>query len=345
MPSILPGFPIRMTWASALATAAILLLTGCGTQESPDAHGNFEADPVTVSSEETGRLLQFSVREGDRLPAGGEGASPSLQGLQTPELRPRTPVVGLVDTTQLSLQRRELIARRQSLTSRRRTVAAEIAVLEEQLRAAERERERMQTLRAGDAASARQVDRATDEVRILERRIEATETQRESLGDEIRAVTEQIAQINDRIRKSWVVNPVRGTVLATYVEKGEFVRSGEPLYKIASLDTLTLRAYVSGAQLADVRLGQPARVHYDTSRAGQATRTGRVTWVASEAEFTPTPIQTREERVDYVYAVEIRVPNPDGALKIGMPGDVSFQSSKSADETPPTATRGRSDGP
>jgi HlyD family secretion protein len=343
MPSTRTGLSTPTIGASALALGILLLVTGCGTQEVPDAHGNFEAEPVTVSSEQTGRLLRFSVREGDRLPAGTVDAGPVGTGLQTPELRSPTPVVGLVDTTQRSLQRRELTARRQSLASRRRTVAAEIDVLQEQLRAAERERERMRTLRAGDAASARQVDRATDEVRILERRIEATETQRESLGDEIRAVTEQIAQINERIRKSWVVNPVQGTVLATYAERGEFVRSGEPLYKIASLDTLTLRAYVSGAQLADVRLGQPARVHYDTSRTGQATRTGRVTWVASEAEFTPTPIQTREERVDYVYAVEIRVPNPDGALKIGMPADVSFHSSDSAD-SPPTATRGRGDG-
>lgn len=129
------------------------------------------------------------------------------------------------------------------------------------------------------------------------------------------------------------MNPIDGTVLTTYVERGEVVRSGEPLYTIASLDTLTLRAYISGSQLADVKLGQEAQVLIDTSRTGQSARTGRVTRIASEAEFTPTPIQTREERVDFVYAVEIRVPNPDGVLKIGMPADVTFGHETSASDS------------
>jgi HlyD family secretion protein len=207
-----------------------------------------------------------------------------------------------------------------------RSVTAEVDVLAEQLRAARRELERMRTLREGDAAPQRQVDQAEDEVRVLEQRIEATRTQTASLTDEIEAINEQIAQVNDRIRESWVTNPIAGTVLTTYVEEGEVVRPGEPLYKIAALDTLTLRAYVSGAQLSEVQIGQRARVLFDDGPASQQARTGRVTWVADEAEFTPTPIQTKEERVDFVYAVTLRVPNPDGAIKIGMPGDVVFGS-------------------
>jgi HlyD family secretion protein len=182
----------------------------------------------------------------------------------------------------------------------------------------------MRTLHEGDAAPQRQVDQAEDEVRVLERRIEATRTQRASLQDEIGAINEQIAQVNERIRKSQIVNPTAGTVLTTYVEEGEVVRAGEPLYTIASLDTLTLRAYVSGGQLSTIEIGQEAQVLVDNGSDTQRVLQGRVTWVADEAEFTPTPIQTKEERVDFVYAVKLRVPNPDGALKIGMPGDVMF---------------------
>jgi HlyD family secretion protein len=252
--------------------------------------------------------------------------------------------VGLVDTTSLALQRRELKARRQSVRSKMTSVRAEVDVLSERLRAARRELERMRTLRKGGAVPARRVDQAEDEVRVLEKRIAATRTQTASLRDEIEAVNERIAQVNERIRKSRIVNPVAGTVLATYVEKGEVVRTGEPLYKIADLDTLTLRAYVSGAQLSTVKIGQQAQVLVDDGPEQQRSLSGRVTWIAEEAEFTPTPIQTKEERVDFVYAVKLRVPNPDGAIKIGMPGDVVFGSGAAtadADASPDTTVAKR----
>lgn len=306
-----------------LIVAALLVLR-CETENGADAHGNFEADEVTVSSEASGQLLRFSVEEGDRLSAGTFGAPTISTPSERPERGTRRSVVGLVDTTRLGLQRRELRARRTSVQSKMQTVKAEVDVLREQLRAAQRELERVRTLREGDAAPQRQVDQAEDEVRLLERRIEATRTQTASLRDEIGVINEKIAQLNEQIQKSRIVNPIDGTVLSTYVAKGEVVRAGEPLYTIASLDTLTLRAYISGSQLANVKIGQDAQVLVDTSRTGQSARRGRVTWIASEAEFTPTPIQTREERVDFVYAVKIRVPNPDGALKIGMPADVTF---------------------
>jgi hypothetical protein len=306
---------------SLLVLTTALLLLGCESENETDAQGNFEADAVTVSSEAQGQLLRFDVEEGDRLAAGRLGALPSPRSRDESSTRA---IVGLVDTTRLALQRRELRSRRKSVRSKITSVSAEVDVLAERLRAARRELKRMRTLREGDAAPARKVDQAEDEVRVLERRIEATRTQKASLADEIEAVTEQIAQVNERIQKSRIVNPVAGTVLMTYVEEGEVVRTGAPLYKIASLDTLTLRAYVSGAQLSDVKIGQPARVFVDESEDTRQMRQGRVTWVASEAEFTPTPIQTKEERVDFVYAVKLRVPNPDGALKIGMPADVVF---------------------
>jgi HlyD family secretion protein len=312
---------------------AVLLafaFAGCEGENGPDAHGNFEADAVTVSSEAGGQLLRFDVEEGDRLPAGALGRLappdplPSMGIQDSQEEAARRAVVGLVDTTSLALQRRELKARRQSVRSKMTSVRAEVDVLSEQLRAARRELERIRTLRKGDAAPARQVDQAEDQVRVLEKRIAATRTQTASLRDEIEAVNERIAQVNERIRKSRIVNPVAGTVLATYVEEGEVVRTGEPLYKIADLDTLTLRAYVSGAQLSTVTIGQQAQVLVDDGPEQQRSLSGRVTWIAEEAEFTPTPIQTKEERVDFVYAVKLHVPNPDGAIKVGMPGDVMF---------------------
>jgi HlyD family secretion protein len=310
-----------------------LVLAGCDDGATPDAHGNFEADEVTVSSEIQGQLLRFDVEDGDRLPAGITGRVGPRDRLPVREEAARRAVVGLVDTTRLALQRRELRARRQSVRSRMTSIMAEADVLAERLRAARRELERARTLHDGDAAPERQVDQAADEVRVLEKRIEATRTQTASLRDEIEAIGEQIAQVNERIRKSRIVNPTAGTVLTTYVEEGEVVRAGEPLYKIAPLDTLTLRAYVSGAQLSGVQIGQRARVLFDDGPASQQARTGRVTWVADEAEFTPTPIQTKEERVDFVYAVKLRVPNPDGALKIGMPGDVMFGNGAATTDT------------
>lgn len=328
-------FSFRMSsFRFSVLLASLLLfvgvLAGCNGEDEADAHGTFEADEVTVSSEAEGQLVRFSVEEGDRLAAAplGKGRL-TLQPSQEDPATGRT-VVGLIDTTQLALQRRELRARRQSIRSKMASVTAEVEVRAEQLRAARRELERVRMLQEGDAAPQRQVDQAEDEVRVLQRRVEATRTQKASLADEIDAVNEQIAQVNERIRKSWVANPVAGTVLTTYAEKGEVVRPGEPLYTVAPLDTLILRAYVSGGQLSNVKIGQRAQVFIDDGPDQRQSLEGRVTWVADEAEFTPTPIQTKEERVDFVYAVELRVPNPEGAAKIGMPADVSFGSEEAS---------------
>lgn len=317
-------FSFSFLIAGLFALAGVL--GGCNGEDDLDAHGTFEADEVTVSSEAEGQLVRFSVEEGDRLAATPQGDGRRIQ--QRPEEAPTADrvVVGLVDTTRLALQRRELRARRQSIRSKMASVTAEVEVRAEELRAARRERDRVRTLREGDAAPEREVDRAEDEVRVLERRVEATRTQKASLADEVEAMNEQIAQVNEQIRKSWVANPVAGTVLTTYAEEGEVVRPGEPLYTVAALDTLTLRAYVSGGQLSGVKLGQAAQVFIDDGPDRRRSLEGRVTWVADEAEFTPTPIQTKEERVDFVYAIKLRVPNPDGAAKIGMPADVSFDS-------------------
>lgn len=296
----------RLSKAAALTALVVVsaLVGGCG-EEEPDAYGNFEAREVVVSAEIGGRLLRFEPDEGDRLPGGS--------------------VVGQMDTATLALQRDELLAKRSASRTRTTEAGAQIGVLRAQLGTARAEYERTLRLYRVEAATARQLNQAEGEVRVLEERIQAARAQAETVREEAGGADARLAQIAEQIRKSRIVNPITGTVLTTYVEAGEFVRPGAPLYEVADLDVLTLRAYVSGAQLAAVRLGAPLEVRVDAGEGELLRVPGRVTWIASEAEFTPTPIQTREERTDQVYAVKIRVANPDGAIKIGMPGEVLFR--------------------
>jgi HlyD family secretion protein len=203
--------------------------------------------------------------------------------------------VGSIDTVPLLLERQALIARRAAGVSRAREARATIAALDVQRVIADRELARTERLLQARAATAQQGDRAEREARVT--------------------------RLDDRLARSRIASPQDGTILARYVEPGEFMQSGQPLFKLAALDSLTFRAYVSHAQLTRLRLGQSVRVGVDRADS-IATLPGRVTWIASAAEFTPTPIQTREERADQVYAVKIMVANPDGALRIGMPGEL-----------------------
>ncbi|HEX6041000.1 HlyD family secretion protein [Longimicrobium sp.] len=278
-----------------------LLLAGCRKDE-PDAYGNFEADEVVVSAEGSGQLLRFAARQGEPLAAGA--------------------VVALIDTTALALRTAELASQEAATVTRTREAQAQIGVLEAQLATAREEHARTLRLFRAEAATAQQLNLAEGEVRVLEERIRAARAVTEAARQEVGGVQARAAQVQEQIRQSQVVNPVAGTVLATYSEQGEFVQPGQPLYKIADLGTLTLRAYVSGAQLAAVRVGQRVTVQVDAGEDARRGFPGTVTWISPEAEFTPTPIQTRDERTEQVYAVEIRVANPQGMLKIGMPAEV-----------------------
>lgn len=287
----------------SIASLALLplLLGGCGTDE-PDAYGNFEADEVTVSAEGSGQLLRFEARQGQPLAAGA--------------------VVALIDTTALALRTAELASQEAATVTRTREAQAQIGVLQAQLATAREEHARTLRLFRAEAATAQQLNLAQGEVRVLEQRMQAARALTEAARQEVGGVQARTAQVQEQIRQSRVVNPTPGTVLATYSDAGEFVQPGQPLYKIADLGTLTLRAYVSGAQLAAVRVGQRVTVQVDAGEDARRGFPGTVTWISPEAEFTPTPIQTRDERTEQVYAVEIRVPNPQGVLKIGMPGEV-----------------------
>jgi HlyD family secretion protein len=257
-----------------------------------------------VSSQTGGQVHEFKPEEGMQLPLGT--------------------VAAVIDTAQLALERQQILAQRNASSSRSTEVSEQLGVLEVERDIAQRTYERTRRLHAARAATAQQLDQAEREYRTIMARIQAVQAQRASVGMDVTANDARVDQIADRIAKSIITNPQAGTVLTTYTRTGEIVQPGQPLYRIADLRTLVLRAYVTGAQLASVRLGQSAQVHVDQGDDELLALTGTVTWIASEAEFTPTPIQTREERADLVYAVKVLVANPDGVLRIGMPGDVIF---------------------
>ena len=294
----------------ALLLFAFITAASCRRAGEPDAYGNFEADEVSVSAQTSGQLVSFTPVEGVHLPAGA--------------------VVGLVDTTQLALERVQMIAQREATSARVAEAGNQIGVYQAQLTIAQRNYERMRRLFEQSAATAQQRDQAERDYRTLVAQIAAARAQQQSVSREVASTAARVAEITDRIRKSSIINPEEGTVLATYAKTGEVVQSGQPLYKIADVDTLIMRAYITEQQLSSVRLGQQVQVHVDQGGGRLLTLPGVVRWVSSKAEFTPTPIQTRDERADLVYAVKIYVPNPKGVLKIGMPGDVSLTRTTSA---------------
>jgi HlyD family secretion protein len=301
--------PLGMTRVAATLMFAVITSAACSS-DNPDAYGNFEATEVTVAAEVGGRLLTFGLEEGDRIA--------------------KDSVVGVVDTVPLLLERQALVARRAAAAARARETDANIAALEVQRTIADRELARTERLLKQAAATAQQGDQAERDARVVREQLAGARAARGSAAQEVASLAAQVASIDDRLARSRISSPLTGTVLARYVEAGEFVQAGQPLFKLASLDSLTFRAYVANAQLTRLRLGQQVQVGVDRGDS-IATFPGRVTWIASAAEFTPTPIQTRDERADQVYAVKVAVANPDGRLRIGMPGELTI-APESADE-------------
>ena len=284
-----------------LVSCTIFGFTACSDEDKADGYGNFEATEIIISSEAQGKIKYFKAGEGEQL-------EPGIQ-------------VALIDTTQLHLEKQQLLASKQTVASKSQGVFSRIDVLNEKLKIAEREEKRVKNLFADKAATQRQVDQAEGEVQVIKEEIRNVRTKNAPIVNESQTIDAQIAKINDLIEKSLIENPIKGTVLATYAETGEVTGFGKPLYKIADLDVLTLRVYISETQLADLELGQEVRVKVDSQKEEMKSYPGKITWISSSAEFTPKTIQTREERVNLVYAVDIEVKN-DGSLKIGMPAEM-----------------------
>ena len=283
---------------------ALVLFAGCsGNHQKSDAYGNFEAIEVTISAEASGKILRLDVQAGQVFEAGA--------------------VVGQIDPTDLAFRSAQLLAQREAGASKIANIQAQIDVQVQQQQNLLADKARTQKLLQDGAATTKQLDDVNAGLNLLEKQILATKTQNNSVRKELAVYDRQVEQIEDNIRKCRVVNPVAGTVLNKYAEAGEITGYGKALYNIANLSEMDLRVYVSGDQLPEVRLGDKVEVLIDRDKKTNRSLEGRVSWISSNAEFTPKTIQTKEERVNLVYAVRIKVKN-DGSLKIGMPGEVNF---------------------
>lgn len=294
-----------------VAIMVTAFLSSCSNQENlSDGYGNFDAHAeVIVSSQTMGNLLQFNVEEGNLLKTGE--------------------VVGLVDTAQLHLKKAVLKNQKKVIASKMDNINASIAVQQQQLKINQINQRRILNLFHSQAATQKQMDDINGLVELNRKQISATQTQKKNIYTELQSVDAQIAQVNESIRQSLITNPVNGTVLVKYAEKGELATPGKPLYKIANLKTLELKAYVSGSQLGHLKIGQKVKVYFDKNKKTDNEVDGTILWISSQAEFTPKTIQTKQERVDLVYAVKVKVSNTRGAIKIGMPGEFKIISQQS----------------
>jgi len=284
-----------------IITFILITLMSCnGNGEKADGYGNFEATETTISSEANGKLLSLDAEEGVMLE--------------------KNAIVGIIDTVQLSLKRNQLLAAKNTVFSKSRNVLSQREVLKEQLKVAENDQKRIKNLIKDNAATPKQLDDINGHVDILKQQMKSVETQNAPIVNEVKSIEIQTQQIEDQIEKSIVKNPVKGTVLVKYAEPNEITAFGKPLYKIADLDEMTLRVYISETQLASIKVGQEVSVKIDSNEQ-MKTYKGTVAWVSETAEFTPKIIQTKEERVNLVYAVKVLVKN-NGSLKIGMPAEM-----------------------
>ena len=289
-----------MKKVSLLILATLGLISCNKNNEKADGYGNFEATEITVSSETNGKIEFLNLEEGDILE------------LQTQ--------VGLVDTLQLYFTKQQLIASKSTVSSKSANVLSQKNVLVEQLKTVHMEKNRIHNMFAENAATKRQVDEIDGKVKVIEAQIKSVGTQNEPIISDLKSIAVQIEKINDQIRKSKITNPIKGTVLTKYAEPGEITAFGKPLYKIADISEMTLRVFVSETQLPLLKIGQEVSVKIDGLKEMKSYK-GTISWIASQAEFTPKIIQTKEERVNLVYAVKVKVKN-DGSLKIGMPAEM-----------------------
>jgi HlyD family secretion protein len=305
-----------------ILAAAVFSLGSCSRSgEEFDASGNFEADEVIVSAQQNGQILSFHVREGDTL---GMGA-----------------IVGQIDVSQPRIQKEEVQASIQALREKTtdsrpqlELITKQLAVQESQLEQQLREKTRTENLVKADAATQKQLDDVNSTVDQLQKQIVVTRQQldveKTNIANQNRSVMSErspleksVAQYEDQIRKGIIINPVAGTVLTRYALEGEMATVGRALYKIANLDTLNLRAYITGTQLPQIKIGERIAVRIDSGSSHYRHYEGTLSWISDKSEFTPKTIQTKDERANLVYAIKVRVPN-DGFLKIGMYGEIKL---------------------
>ncbi|HNW52897.1 MAG TPA: HlyD family efflux transporter periplasmic adaptor subunit [Bacteroidales bacterium] len=290
--------------ANVWLMVALLMVSSCSNNNKlSDAYGNFEAVQVTVSAESAGRIHYLNVEEGSQPDSGA--------------------VVALVDTADLYLKKLQLQSQKKAIAVRKSSIESQVAVQQQQKQNLLVEKNRVSRLIADKAATAKQLDDINGAIDLVDKQMENINTQNAGIVEEMEIVDRQIAQVNESIRKCYIRNPVKGTVLNKFAEAGEVAAPGRALYKIADLSVMELKVYISGSQLPAVKQGQQVEVLIDKDQKTNRKLTGVVSWISPKAEFTPKIIQTKEERVNLVYGVKIRVPN-DGSLKIAMPAEVNF---------------------
>ncbi|MCF1422954.1 HlyD family secretion protein [Mangrovimonas futianensis] len=278
-----------------------VLLTACNSNgDKADGYGNFEATEITISAENTGKLMAFTIDEGTVVE--------------------HNQLIGYIDTIPLYLKKEQLLVQKDVINSKSKGVLSQIDVLQARLKSANINKTRVENLIRDNAGTQKQLDDVQGEIDIIKNQIRSVEIQNAPVVNELKTLDVQLQQVENQIQKSKIVNPINGTVLSKYAEANEIVAFGKPLYKIADLSTMELRVYVSETQLAKITIGESVSVKID-DQEGMKTYEGTISWIASEAEFTPKIIQTKEERVALVYAVKIQVKN-DGSLKIGMPAEM-----------------------
>jgi HlyD family secretion protein len=279
-------------------------LVSCNKKsEKSDAYGNFEATDIIISSEVNGKILELNLEEG--------------------QLLAKDEIIGLIDTSILYLQKKQLIAQKSAISSQFSGIIAQVNVYEEQKRVLEKEKDRIEKLLKDSAATQQQLDNVEGQISVLEKQIAMVKTQNSALFSQIDAYNLQIEQVDIQIQKSVIKSPEEATVLEKYVEKNEMATLGKPLYKLANMTDMKLTVYIDGSQLSTIKSGQKVQVLIDKNEDELSDLEGEIIQISDEAEFTPKIIQTKKERVNLVYAIKILVKN-DGTLKIGMPGEVNF---------------------
>ena len=297
----------KTTFAAGMALTALLMLSCKQAPQLYDASGSFEAIETLIPADASGIIQQLDIREGQVIDS--------------------AQIIGYIDSTQLHLRKKQLEAQIKAVLSKKPNISRQLAAYQVQLDQARHELARIDRLVKADAATPKQLDDAKSMVAVIEKQMEALQSTlsitSEGLSQDTGPLFTQIAQFNDQIRRCVITNPVKGTVLTTYAEPFEMAVPGKPLYKIADLSSIILRAYITGDQLTGRRLGDQVTIMVDDTSGTYKTYNGTIEWISDKAEFTPKTIQTKDERANLVYAMKIRVAN-DGYLKIGMYGEVKW---------------------
>lgn len=280
-----------------------LFLISCNSNNKSDAYGNFEAIEVIVSSQSNGQIIYLNTEEGMTVNTGD--------------------TIGMIDTIDLSLKKDQLVSQQKVVLARLHNIDSQIGVQQQQKKNILVEKQRVDNLMKDGAATQKQADDIRGNLDLLDQQIKSSEVQKEAIRAELGTLDSQMKQVEETLSKCFIISPLTGTVLVKFAEQGEITTPGKPVCKVANLTELELKVYISGDQLPYLKLGQTVQVLVDKDKSNVSALQGTVSWISSKAEFTPKTIQTRQERVNLVYAAKVKVPN-DGTLKIGMPGEINF---------------------